>query len=340
MFRRFTAALVAAGLASVGLAAVAPDASARPSFCQHDRGHAKRDAAFCAKSGDILTVRVGDVHPTQPSLGYDEVYYKLGRYTLGKDELNKKFADWCEASGLSDVAWARPDARLDDPTSFGCTLSPGQETDKSRAAMKTIVIGPQGSLWLTDGHHTLTAFDEVADGGPDTPVRLRVVANLSALSTSQFWAQMKANKWTWLQDPEGRTIKPQQLPSDVGLQNFRNDRYRGLMYFVRDVGYSADGAIPFQEFYWGAWLREQHPELTQWDRSDRDAYLAQVRAVADAQVALPAGTAVFGGYTKEQLQAFTKVDTKEFGKLAKPYSDSKPGKLAYLIEYKQQHGVQ
>ena len=34
-----------------------------------------------------LDVRIGDVHATQPSLGYDEVYYKLGRYTLGKDEL-------------------------------------------------------------------------------------------------------------------------------------------------------------------------------------------------------------------------------------------------------------
>lgn len=56
---------------------------------------------LCAKPGDIVDVRIGDVHPTQPSLGYDEVYYKLGRYTLGKDTINKKFATGARPPGCS-----------------------------------------------------------------------------------------------------------------------------------------------------------------------------------------------------------------------------------------------
>jgi len=113
---------------------------------------------MCAQRGDLLDVRIGDVLPTQPSLGYDEVYYKLGRYTLGKDKINKKFDDWCEANGQGEAAVADASARLDDPTSFTCTIPVGQETAESIAPMKTVVIGPGGKLYLTDGHHTLTSF--------------------------------------------------------------------------------------------------------------------------------------------------------------------------------------
>ena len=28
----------------------------------------------------ILQVRLDELHPTQPAIGYDQVYYKLGRY--------------------------------------------------------------------------------------------------------------------------------------------------------------------------------------------------------------------------------------------------------------------
>ena len=31
-------------------------------------------------------------------------------------------------------------------------------------------------------------------------------------------------------------------------------------------------------------------------------------------------------------------DKGEFGKLSKPYSDAKPGKIAYALEYKAVHG--
>ncbi|MGW4817418.1 ParB/Srx family N-terminal domain-containing protein [Streptomyces sp. NPDC004227] len=96
------------------------------------------------------------MHPTQPSLGYDEVYYKLGRYTLGKDAINKKFDDWCEADGRSAAATVFRDTRLDDPSSFTCELPVGAETADSIAPMKTVVIGPGGEPFLTDGHHTLT----------------------------------------------------------------------------------------------------------------------------------------------------------------------------------------
>ena len=192
----------------------------------------------CAEAGELLDLPIGDVRATQPSLGYDEVYYKFGRYTLGKDEINKKFDDWCEANGQEEAASALPDARLDNPSSFTCTVPVGQETPDTIAPMKTVVIGPGGVPYLTDGHHTLTSFYETADGGPNLHLRLRVVANLSDLSPTDFWARMKAEKWVWNYDVDGNEVPVEQLPSGVGLAKFQNDKYRSLMYFARDIGFT------------------------------------------------------------------------------------------------------
>lgn len=326
----------AAGLAVAAAMLVAAPANAgtKPDLCGHDQRKGPGSEYLCAQAGDIVTTTVGAVHPTQPSLGYDEVYYKLGRYTKGKDAINKKFADWCEASGLLDAVAAKPGARLDDPTSFTCKLQPGQETAESKAAMKTVVVGPQGELYLTDGHHTLTSFAETPDGGMDTPIRLLVVGNLSTKTRNDFWATMEANKWVWLEDPQGNPVKVNKLPTTVGLKNFQNDPYRSALYFARDIGYKA-GTVPFQEFYWGAWLRDSKAvDLTTLDPNDAAAYLAAVKAIAEKQVALPKDQVVYNGLTAAQLGALAAVDTKEYDKLAKPYSDPKPGKIAYLEAYR------
>lgn len=293
-----------------------------------------------AQPGSFVTVPISEVLPTQPSLGYDEVFYKLGRFTLGKDAVNKKFADWCEAAGLADVASAQENARLDDPSTFTCTKTPETATEADEALAKTVVVGPGGKLYLTDGHHTLTSFAETPDGGLDTPVRLRVLGNLSNLGTQAFWDEMVAQKWTWLRDPEGKTITPAQLPQSVGLANFKNDKYRSLLYFARDIGY-AQGSLPFQEFYWGAWLRDAAPiDLSGWNKDNWTSYLATVKSLSQKQTALADDAVIDSGFTATQLGKFAawndgKAEDKgEWAKLAKPYSDSKPGKLGYLIEYK------
>ncbi|MGB4137871.1 MAG: hypothetical protein WA971_14995, partial [Microbacterium sp.] len=113
-------ATIAMTIALIGASLlIAPSAQAAPKCPTPAKGI--RAMNMCAQPGDLIDVRIGDVLPTQPSLGYDEVYYKLGRYTLGKDKVNKKFDDWCEANGQGEAAAAAPEARLDDPTSFSCT---------------------------------------------------------------------------------------------------------------------------------------------------------------------------------------------------------------------------
>jgi len=51
--------------------------------------------AHCALvPGGIADVALSELRPTQPSLGFDELYYRLGRFEFGKDKINKRFDDW------------------------------------------------------------------------------------------------------------------------------------------------------------------------------------------------------------------------------------------------------
>lgn len=242
----------------------------------------RNQAYLTAKTGDVLKVRIEELRPTQAAIGYDQIYYKLGRWqgdfarptwianpTQQLDYLNrtvgKKFSDYCEDMGatgavaFTSIAQLQA-ARLDKPDSFGCTAAPGSDPTN----LKTVVIGWDGNLYLTDGHHTFSSLREIFDGGPKLPVWVKVSANYSTLGTSSaFWQRMVDERRAWLRDGQNQPITVDQLPSRVGIANaqeaggMQEDRYRSLVYFTRDIAYS-NGSLPeFAEFLWGDWLRRQ-----------------------------------------------------------------------------------
>ncbi|WP_345982612.1 ParB/Srx family N-terminal domain-containing protein [Streptomyces sp. DSS69] len=298
----------------------------------------------CAQPGDLIDVTLGELHPTQAVLGFDQVFYKLGRYGSDRDEaaggFNKRFDDWCETNGQGEAASVRPGARLDDPASFTCTVKLGQETPESVAAMKTAVVGPGGKLYLTDGHHTLTSFLEGPDGSTRLPIRLRVTDNLSSLSTAAFWQRMTAEKKVWLRDEKNRPLAVDQLPDRLGISNFRDDAYRSLVYFTRDIGYEVpDDASEFLEFSWGSWLRGKH-DTAAYDLTSPGPYLDLVKSASKSMAALAPDAVVDDGKTAAQLGRIAewnggkKETGGEFAKLGKPLTDTKPGKLAEALAYK------
>ena len=67
------------------------------------------------------------------------------------------------------------------------------------------------------------------------------------------------------------------LPQALGLRNFGNDRYRGMIYIARDIGYQQLPEIAtFQEFSWGRWLRKAaNPAvaISRYDLNDLTSYL-------------------------------------------------------------------
>ncbi len=243
-----------------------------------------RNTAYLQKkAGDVIQVRIEELHPTQAAIGYDQIYYKLGRWqgdfdratwaadpVLQLDYLNrtvgKKFDDYCEDVGGSErvqkfqsIAEARA-ARLDQPNTFTCKDAPGTKTTN----LKTVIVGWDGNLYLTDGHHTFSSLREIFDGGPKLPVWVKVDANYSDLPTATaFWQRLVDERRAWLRDGQNQPITVDQLPTRVGLSNaqepggMQEDRYRSLVYFTRDIAYSNGDLPEFAEFLWGDWLRRQ-----------------------------------------------------------------------------------
>jgi hypothetical protein len=296
--------------------------------------------AQAATPGELLTVKLRDLRPTQPAIGHDQIFYKLGRYSSAKDSLNKEFDDWCEANGQEEAASAKPGATLRDPSSFTCTVPVGQETPDTVAAMKTVVIGPGGALYLTDGHHTFTSLLETPDGGPDTRVRVRVQDDLSRLSPAAFWQEMQKRNLVWLRTADGKAITPDQLPQGLGLARLGDDPYRGLVYFTRDVGYAPPADAPeYLEFYWADWLRPQ-VALTDADRNDPARYLAVIEKASRLMSATAGTTPIAPGRDADAMGRMAswndgkKVTGGEFGDLSKPITDKKPGKVAYAVDFR------
>jgi hypothetical protein len=117
-----------------------------------------------------------------------------------------------------------------------------------------------------------------------------------------------------------------------------------VLYFARDIGYVqlADNAT-FQEFYWGRGLRgNADPALApaSYDLNSFSSYLALVKAISQAQSGLADNAIVSDGRNTLDLGKLSpwnagKTETSgEFAKLAKPFSDAKPGKIAYALAYK------
>ncbi|WP_406115282.1 ParB/Srx family N-terminal domain-containing protein [Streptomyces sp. NBC_01014] len=344
--RRLGAGLAVGAVVLGGVLASGGTATAAATATGSTTGSPKAGSpkAGSPKAGELLDVTLDQLRPTQPAVGFDQIYYKLGRYTSTKDEangdFNKRFDDWCETNGQEKAASVKPGARLSDASSFTCTVPVGKETAETRAAMKTVVVGPGGVLYLTDGHHSLTSFMEAPDGGPKTHIRLRVVDNLSGLSTAAFWKTMQENKWVWLRDENNRPITTDQLPQHLGLAYFHDDRYRSLVYFTRDIGYQApDDAAEFLEFQWGTWLRER-VDLGAYDLSAPASYLSAIRTASETMSATPGDTVIADGRTADELGRMKewnngkKATGGEFGKLSAPITDAKPGKLAYALDYR------
>ncbi|THJ35265.1 midcut-by-XrtH protein [Lampropedia aestuarii] len=237
---------------------------------------------FVLQAGSFLQVKLRDLHPTQPAVGYDQIYYHLARkqpdlnrfaegttnYTrqIERTEL-KRAQDYCEDTGRNSATdYVARSVSLINGTGFSCTVS---EANVDASKLKTVVVGPNGQLYLTDGHHTFTTLWELKDGGPDLPVFVRVAANFSDNpDLSSFWSQMQANNYVWLRDANGATITPAQLPTSLGLATLADDPYRSLVYLTRDMGYKNSGVPEFAEFYWGMWLRGQGLDVNDYDLRD------------------------------------------------------------------------
>lgn len=95
--------------------------------------------------------------------------------------------------------------------------------------IEPVVIGPGGTLYVTDGQHTFTALSDSIWGATDPTVYVNVVANYSNLTEAEFLATMQAQGLLLpLNDdvPETATSLP------TSLTTLSDDVYRGLEYSI------------------------------------------------------------------------------------------------------------
>jgi hypothetical protein len=100
--------------------------------------------------------------------------------------------------------------------------------------IEPVVIGPDGKLYLLDGHHTFTALIDSTYGASNPTVYVNIVANFSNLTTSEFWTQMQsANLLLPLNEGVPQTVNVNTgAPIPTSLTGLTNDPYRGLEYSI------------------------------------------------------------------------------------------------------------
>ena len=289
---------------------------------------AQAHAFSTPKPGQVIEVSLEQLHPTQAVVGFDQIDYSLGLFA---DKPAKVFDEYCETNGQGAADNVPKKADLHQPASFTCKDPVGTHPED----MKTVVVGPAGQLYLTDGHHSFTTLWEVPGGGPQLKMWVKVTDDFSnSPDLATFWQRMEAARKVWLKDNQGRTLPPAQLPAHLGFKSLQDDTFRSLVYFTRKAAYGKpdDGAIApeFLEFYWGNWMRTQI-DLSAFNLNKKGGYKDAIEAVAKRMVSLAPGSPVGdSGFTAHQLGGMTTLDQRE---LEKTFDK----KVPYLINYRKAH---
>lgn len=244
----------------------------------------------------VVKVRLTELHPTQAVIAHEQVNYKLELYKKDRAAL---FEDLCSNAGWGKKVHFSAESHPAKPESYRCDNAGKKKRKLSQ--LKTAVKGPDDKLYLTDGHHTFSAFYDLPEAGPQLEVYVYLQQADKAADLSVFWQQMQQQGNAWLYDALGNTITPQQLPGQLGRASLHNDPYRGAMYFLRGgVWDKPKPAIPFVEFYWAQYLRQQQALQFPGYYSAAD-YLQWLERISNHLATLQPSSAVFAGFSAAQL---------------------------------------
>ena len=316
-------------------------------------------------STEPVMIRLSDALPTQPAIGYDQIYYKQGRYrhvmtgSVVSTQWQKAFDDLCEDSGTESTAknGITASSKLNDRSTFTCKA----KVANYQSLLKTAVVGPKGQLFLTDGHHSFSSLWEapnsngnaatgLAGGQVQMPVMIK--GNYKDANNATFWRTMRASKYVWLKLPDGTAITPADLPRQLGLSNgLKDDPFRSLVYFTREVGYDKPiNPSEFLEFYWSEWLQAaprsfklSNYKLSVAGNGSDGSYMQAIKDASNLMLTASPGEMIGGsGYTAQQMGQLPAFGSAIYNDLAtpKPADGKKAGKLAYALEYRASLGNQ
>jgi len=279
--------------------------------------------------GSLHWVTLSELLPTQPVIAHDQVNYKLASFSANPDKL---YDALCESYGATDQVLSHDkNATPADPDSFTCA---GEIGDKVKD-INTVIVGPGGKLYLTDGHHSFSTFFDMKQGGPTLPVYVQVQENWSSeKSDSAFWAKLDKANNSWRYQADGKEVSYQDMPTSLGRHSLANDPYRGAMYFAKKIGWNKGDAVAinYLEFHWASEFRNKIT-LSKYDLNDPQRYLNKIKALSHAMIATDSNKIIGkSGYTAAALgqkDKWNKKSDKAFNKLL--CNKGKLGKLGFAL---------
>jgi len=143
--------------------------SAAKSVDHHDESPCTDDS----QPGDICSLQVADVLPTQFAVGMLEVQCKIGKYE---------------------------------------SLSPNELEKYLKSHLAPMVVGPDG-FYITDRHHMAKALFDSDIDDTEKVMWLNVTDNYANSALETFWQEMVDNGQVWLYDQKGvQPMTPWYLP--------------------------------------------------------------------------------------------------------------------------------
>lgn len=246
--------------------------------------------------GSVIEVPLASLRPTQSVIAHDQVNYKLALYRQERREL---FADLCKNAGWGRKVSFDAQSVAKQTKSYRC-INAGVKPRNTKK-LKTVVLGPDNQLYLTDGHHTFSAFYDMPQGGPDFKVRVYVEAKLDEHELATFWRKMADEGKAWLYNSVGDKINYQAMPDSLGRTSLQNDPYRAAMYFLRGgIWDKPKPAIPFVEFYWAQYVRGQ-TELQFPGYYTAAEYLRWLERIHNHFMLIEQNSIIFGNFTATQI---------------------------------------
>ena len=163
------------------------------------------------EEGGTYEVDIDDVRPTQFAVGFKEIQLKVRdiERAIAKGE-------------LKELKW------------------------KKRGLA---VVGPNGLLYLVDGHHFARALLEAGKKS----MLVKVKKDYSDLGWAEFWKKMRKKDYCYLVDENGVERDVADLPKS--FKALKDDRYRALAWLVREADGYENLTEPFQEFRWAEFFR-------------------------------------------------------------------------------------
>jgi fibronectin-binding autotransporter adhesin len=125
-------------------------------------------------------------------------------------------------------------AEVDSKISGWNLVAPSDLQSTLLTDIEPVVVGPDGKLYLLNGHHTFTSLMESNYGASNPTVYVNIVANYSNLTESQFWTQMQAGNLVLpLNDGVPQTLNTNTgSPIPTSLTGLTDDPYRGLEHSI------------------------------------------------------------------------------------------------------------